>query len=82
MLPLYWILLAWLLLVAIYTAMAAVTVVVFLRYGLTGLGTYLSAAVFLVVSFLIIFGSGMYLLTIDWNDGIAIWQSAAPSLFP
>lgn len=82
MLPLIWILLAWIILVAIFASMAAVTVVVCLRYGLSGLGTTLSAAIFLIVSVLIIVGSGMYLLGVDWNDGLAIWQSAAPSLFP
>ncbi|MCC6564009.1 hypothetical protein IT087_03895 [Candidatus Uhrbacteria bacterium] len=68
MIPLGYFLIAWLVLVAIFALMAFVTVIMNVRYGLSGLMTYVSTAIFLIVVCAVLFMVGGYLATVDWSQ--------------
>jgi hypothetical protein len=72
MLPLSWFLMAWLVLVIIHLLLASVTIMMHLRYGVTGFGTYLSSLVFIGVIVLTLLFTASYLLTVDWNQSLRI----------
>lgn len=70
MIPFVYFLIAWLVLIAIFALMSFITVLMNLRYGLSGSVTYLTTAIFLGVSCLILLGVGGYLFTLDWTESI------------
>ena len=70
MIPFVYFLIAWLVLIAIFALMSFITVLMNLRYGLSGSVTYLTTAIFLGVSCLILLGVGGYLFTLDWTVSI------------
>ncbi|MCK9361284.1 hypothetical protein M0Q28_03570 [Patescibacteria group bacterium] len=76
MIPLGYFLIAWLVLVAIFALMAFVTVIMNVRYGLSGLMTYVSTAIFLIVVCAVLFATGGYLATVDWSQEADIVPSS------
>ncbi len=76
MIPLVYFVIAWLALVAVFALMTLVTVLMNVRYGLSGLMTYLSTALFLVVICGVLLGVGSYLITVDWSQDVNIIPSS------
>lgn len=72
MFPLFWFLLIWLVLVAIFSFMAGLTAIMNVRYGLTSFGTYVTTAVFLGVIAIVLIAVGGYALTVDWNQNVSL----------
>lgn len=70
MIPLGYFLVAWLVLVAIFSLMAFVTVIMNVRYGLSSIMTYVSTAVFLGVICVVLLAMGGYLSTVDWAQEV------------
>ncbi|MEK7473295.1 MAG: hypothetical protein AAB668_01000 [Patescibacteria group bacterium] len=68
MIPLVYFLIAWLVFIAIFGLMSFITVLMNLRYGLSGPVTYLTTAVFIGVSCVVLLGVGGFLLTVDWSE--------------
>jgi hypothetical protein len=73
MIPLLWLLLAWLILMGMFALVTLLTVVMNLRYGLSSFGTYVSTAVFLSVIALVLLGTGAYLFTVDWSQTLNLF---------
>ncbi len=84
MIPLLWIFFAWVIGIAVFGLFALFTMSLVLRFGLTGFSTFLYCGIFLFVAGVIIFGSGMYLLGVDWSQSITLIPSSPPAgyLFP
>lgn len=76
MIPLVYFLFAWLVLVALFAAVALITVIMALRYGLSGLLTTLSTAIFLFVTCAVLMGMGAYLLGMDWEQDVRLFNSS------
>lgn len=76
MIPLVYFVIAWLALIAIFALMTFITVLMNVRYGLSGMLTYLSTALFLTVICGVLLGVGSYLITIDWTQDINIIPSS------
>ena len=72
MIPLLWIFFVWVLAVGFFLLLALFTVSLAMRFGLTGMTTYILCGIFLLVSGIIIFSSGSYLLTVDWTQTISL----------
>ncbi len=68
MVPLVYFLIAWLVFIAIFGLMSFITVIMNLRFGLSGGFTYVITGVFVGVSCLILLAAGGYLLTVDWTQ--------------
>lgn len=68
MVPLGYFLIAWLVLLAIYAILVLITLVQMLRHGLPTPFTYISTFIFVAVAVLVVIGSGMYFLSVDWNQ--------------
>lgn len=67
MIPLPIFLVVWLILLLAFSVMALVSVVQMLRFGIAGTMAYISTAGFLILSFFVIAGTGLYLLNVDWS---------------
>jgi hypothetical protein len=70
MIPLYIFLLIWFVLLAIFGFMALLSVIQMLRYGLAGVGTYLTTTAFFLATFLVIVGTSAFLVSVDWQQNI------------
>lgn len=81
MIPLIWFLIVWLVLVAIFTLMAALTAIMNVRYGLTSIGTYVSTAIFLGVIAIVLLAVGSYALTIDWEQSVNLLSGSSVIMF-
>ncbi len=81
MIPLGYFLIAWLVLVAIFALMTFVTVIMNVRYGLSGFLTYLSTAFFLGVVCVVLFAVGGYLLSIDWAQDVNVIPTSATDIY-
>jgi len=82
MIPLVYFLFAWLVLVALFAIAALVTVLMALRYGLSGLLTTLSTAIFLIVTCLVLIGMGSYLVGVDWTQNVHVFDAVTSDLVP
>jgi len=82
MIPLVYFLFAWLVLVALFSIAALVTVLMALRYGLSGLLTTLSTALFLLVTCVVLLGMGSYLLGVDWSQNVNLFNGVQTNLLP
>jgi hypothetical protein len=82
MIPLGYFLIAWLVLVGLFCLLAFVTVVMQLRYGMSGTITFVSTTLFLVVSAAIILGMGWYLLMLDWSQEVQVIPGSTNVLQP
>jgi len=71
-------LIIWLVLLAIFAAVAFISVIQMLRFGLAGPGTYLSTALFLVVAALVVGGTLFALVGVDWSLGLSLGQALTP----
>lgn len=78
MIPLSYFLVAWLVLVALFALMTFITVIMNVRYGLSGLMTYVSTGVFLAVICAVLLGVGGYFATIDWSQEVDLLPSSQP----
>lgn len=67
MFPLIYLLIPWIVLVAIFIIMSALSIMQMMRFGLSGADTYLSTLIFAAVSATVIVGCAIYFLAIDWN---------------
>ncbi|MSR84965.1 hypothetical protein EXS71_00790 [Candidatus Uhrbacteria bacterium] len=68
--PLAWLLLVWLVLIAILFIMSFLTLLVYLRFGLFGLSTYGSTLLFLIVSAIMLGFIIQYLINVDWSQTV------------
>lgn len=83
MIPFYAFLLAWLVFIALYGVMSLISIIQMLRFGIAVSGTWLSTITFLVVAFVVILGTGWYLLGIDWQQALnAFGWLESISFFP
>ena len=82
MIPLVYFLFAWLILVALFAIAALITVIMALRYGLSGLLTTLSTGLFLVVTCVALLGMGGYLLSVDWDQNVHLFDGASINTLP
>jgi hypothetical protein len=82
MIPLVYFLFAWLVLVALFAIAALVTVIMALRYGLSGLLTTLTTALFLFVTFAVLVGMGIYLAGVDWDQDVFILNASSVNVLP
>lgn len=76
MIPLVYFAIAWLVLVAVFALMTFITVLMNVRYGLSGMMTYLSTALFLTVVCGVLLGAGSYLITVDWSQDVEIMPAS------
>jgi hypothetical protein len=70
MIPLVYFLIAWLLFIAVFVIMSFITVLMNLRYGLSGATTYVTTSLFIGVSLLVLLGIGGFFFTIDWSTSL------------
>lgn len=68
MLPLSYFLFAWILALAIFGIVALISILQLLRYGIVGIGTYFSTILFLLVSIVVVLGTGIFLTGVDWTQ--------------
>ncbi len=71
-------LIIWLVLLAIFAILSLVSVIQMLRFGLAGPGTYLSTALFLVVAAIVVGGTLLALINVDWSLGFPVGQALSP----
>ncbi|MBD3251702.1 hypothetical protein GF380_04600 [Candidatus Uhrbacteria bacterium] len=81
MVPLGYFLIAWLILLGIFAFFVLFTLIQMLRHGLPGMFTYLSTFLFVAVIVLVVLGSGLYFLQVDWNDSVSIIPESLRYLF-
>lgn len=77
MIPLVYFMFAWLVLVAIFAIVALITVLMALRFGLSGPMTTLATAIFVGVAAAILIVTGSYLIGIDWTQNVGFTSSSA-----
>lgn len=70
MIPLGYFLVAWLVLVGIFAVMALITVLMNVRFGLSGIVTYAMTALFLGVVCVVLLATGGYFLSVDWSQDV------------
>lgn len=80
MIPLYYFLLVWMVFLAVYAVMALLSLIQMLRFGLTGLGTYLSTFVFLAAASGTIICCALYFSTVDWTISVNLFGGMAESV--
>lgn len=66
--PLTFFLLAWLVLVGLFVLASAISLMMYLRFGIAGSMTFLSALLFVGVSGLVLFVTATYLVNVDWSQ--------------
>lgn len=70
--PLFFFLIAWLVLVGIFLLTSAITLLMYLRFGLAGSMTFLSTLIFVIISALMLLASANYLASVDWSQSVHI----------
>jgi hypothetical protein len=80
MIPLYWFLFVWLILMALFCVAALLTVMLAVKYGLSSFTTFISTVLFLGVSVTAIIITGIYLLGADWTQGLNIFGNVTDVL--
>jgi len=81
MIPLQYFLLAWLVFLVIYTIMSLLTVMQMVRFGISGMGTYATTLLFLVLSLGTILASSAYFLTVDWSGSVNLFGGLQESVY-
>jgi hypothetical protein len=79
MIPLWIFLLIWLVLMSMYVIMAFLSVMQLMRYGVASFGTYVSSFGFLAITSIVILGTGIYFLTVDWSQGLDLFSGLSSS---
>ncbi|MFA4954609.1 MAG: hypothetical protein WC641_04820 [Patescibacteria group bacterium] len=80
MIPLIYFLIAWVVFLAIYALMALLSVVQMLRFGLTGLGTYLSTFFYLAVASGALIVCALYFSGVDWTGSVNLFGDVTSSV--
>ncbi len=82
MIPLYFFLIAWLVFLGLYGVMALVSLFQFIRFGVAGIGTWLSSLTFIAVVTVVILGTGSVLVGVDWHQSLNLfaWIGSSPIL--
>ena len=80
MIPLSAFLLAWLLVMSIFVLLVLLSVVMALRFGLSGFTTYVVTACFLMVIAIGMVASGGYFSTVDWTQPVTVFSTTIPTL--
>lgn len=75
MIPMSFLLLAWLVLVAIFVLFALLTIGVHIRFGISNTTTTVTAGIFLTVSILVILATGIYFLQVDWSKNVGLFNA-------
>ncbi len=70
--PLFYFLLVWLVLIGIFLIMSAITLLMYLRFGLAGSMTFLSTLLFVGVAALMLLATAGYLARVDWTQEVSI----------
>ncbi|KAA0206363.1 hypothetical protein EDM68_02570 [Candidatus Uhrbacteria bacterium] len=70
MVPLAYFLIAWLVFIGVFALMSFITILMNLRYGLSGSFTYVTTGIFVGVSCLVLLAAGGYLFTVDWTQDV------------
>ncbi|MCC7522602.1 hypothetical protein IT407_02280 [Candidatus Uhrbacteria bacterium] len=70
--PLTFFLLAWLVLVGLFLLASAISIMMYLRFGIAGSMTFLSTLLFVGVSGLVLFITASYLVSVDWSQSVLI----------
>jgi len=80
MIPLIYFFYFWLIAVALFSFLALLTSIIALRYGLSSYGTYMTTAIFLAVSVVVIVFVAGYAVTVDWSQTVNLFPATAPTL--
>jgi hypothetical protein len=70
--PLSFFLIAWLVLVGLFLLASAISLMMYLRFGLAGSMTFLSALLFVGVTAVVLFMTSGYLISVDWSQTVQI----------
>ncbi len=70
--PLSFFLIAWLVMVGLFLLASAISLMMYLRFGLAGSMTFLSALLFVGVTALVLFMTAGYLINVDWTQTVQI----------
>lgn len=82
MIPLVYFLFAWLVLVLFFAIGALITVIMALRYGLSGPMTTISTGFFLLVVIVVLVAMAGYLLGVDWSQNVYLFNSVQVNILP
>ena len=82
MIPLVYFLFAWLVLVLLFAIGALITVIMALRYGLSGPITTISTGLFLLVVIVVLVAMAGYLLGVDWSQNVYLFNSVQVNILP
>lgn len=75
--PLTFFLLAWIVLVGLFLLASAISLMMYLRFGIAGSMTFVSALLFVGVSSLVLFLTAGYLVSVDWTQTVQIGAPVA-----
>lgn len=81
MIPLYVFLIAWLIFLGLYAILSLISVLQMLRFGVSGVGTYLTTLLFLFVGIGVIIGAAMLLKNTDWKQYVSPFSWIAAMSF-
>lgn len=82
MIPLYYFLLAWLVFLAIFLVIAAISILQMLRFGLAHILTEVTTAAFVLISAVIILGTLGYLSGVDFKSNLDVNSLVSPNAPP
>ncbi|MBP7006322.1 hypothetical protein KBB27_04355 [Patescibacteria group bacterium] len=81
MIPLAWLLIAWVACVCVFLLVALLTVTLALKFALSGPRTLFFCSGFLFVSFLVIGTVSLFAMRVDWSQSLSFTPTSfAPSL--
>ncbi|MDO8617665.1 MAG: hypothetical protein Q7N87_02120 [Candidatus Uhrbacteria bacterium] len=80
MIPLLWLIIVWIVLLAIFIIFSSLTILMNLKFGLADFSTYGSTILFLGVTLIVSFFTIHYFLTVDWSQSVQPLQGVL-SLF-
>jgi len=80
MVPLILFLAVWAILILGFALMALITCTMSLRFGISGFMTLSTNTVFVLVTLLVLGGTGFYLIGVNWAQTVSILPNSIPSL--
>lgn len=80
MIPLIWLLAGWTVLVGLLLLLSAVTLMMHIRFGLSGFGTTVTATGFAMVILAALILTSSYLLTVDWSQTLNVFSDFSISI--
>ncbi|MDQ7815315.1 MAG: hypothetical protein RDU25_05960 [Patescibacteria group bacterium] len=81
MILLQYFLMAWLAFLLIFMVMSLLTVMQMVRFGISGMGTYASTFLFLILSIGTILACSTYFLTVDWSMSVDLFGGLQDSIY-